>query len=630
VPDTASPPTSRVREVLAAAVEALGGQERPGQIQMAEAVARAMTAREHLLVQAGTGTGKSLAYLVPVVLSGRTTVVATATKALQDQMTTKDLPFLAQHLGHEFEWALLKGRSNYLCLQRVREVRDAAQGQLELDDLAPLVKREIERLASWAGRTRSGDRAELEWNPSERAWAAVSVSSEECPGPSRCPLGEPCFAEAARRRAAAADVVVVNTYLYGIDVSTDGALLPEHDVVVIDEAHTLEDIASDTTGLALRAGRFAQLSRLARRILDDPTLLAATADAGTELSEVLAPRYGQLLPSPLPNDLAETLTHARLAIDALLRALRAIQTDLAEADQRKVRAQKAAATLAEDVDLALDLPGGHVAWVGGTLAAPVLEVAALDVAPVLAEGVWARRTAILTTATVPSNLPVRVGLPLGETELLDVGSPFDYANNALLYCAVDLPDPRHPGHQPATHDELEALITAAGGRTLALFTSRRAMTEAATALGSRLPFTIFTQDDLPKPALIARFSEDEASCLFATAGLFQGIDVPGRTLSLVTIDRLPFPRVDEPLLKARREVLGPAAFRSIDLPRAATLLAQAAGRLIRNAHDRGVVAVLDPRLATAGYRWDIVRALPPMKRTRHRSDAEAFLREITV
>jgi ATP-dependent DNA helicase DinG len=606
------------------------GERRSGQADMAEAVAEAVAGGRHLVVQAGTGTGKSLAYLVPTILSGRPTVVATATKALQDQLATKDLPFLAEHLDAEFSWAVLKGRSNYLCLQRVREVRDPGQGQLELEDLLPSSRQEVERLATWAATTGTGDRAELDWNPSDRAWAAVSVSSEECPGALRCPLGEPCFAEAARRRAEAADVIVVNTHLYGIDVGSGGAILPEHDVVVIDEAHQLEDITSDTTGLAIGAGRFANLARLGRQILADPELLGAVVAAGTDLADQLAPWSGRLLPSPLPPTVAESLGRSRLTIDQLLGALRAISTDVAEADQRRIRAQKAAATLAEDVDAALVTPDGAVAWVGGRSDQPRLEVAPLDVAPVLSEGVWSKRTAILTTATVPLNLPQRVGLPHDDTDVLDVGSPFDYQEHALLYCAAHLPDPRQPAHQAGVHDELEALITAAGGRTLALFTSRRAMQEAAAALAPRLGVTVLTQDDLPKPALIARFSADETTCLFATAGLFQGIDVPGRTLSLVTIDRLPFPRPDEPLLKARRERLGPEAFRGIDLPRAATLLAQAGGRLIRRATDRGVFAVLDPRLASAGYRWDVVRALPPMRRTRHREEVEAFLRDITA
>jgi ATP-dependent DNA helicase DinG len=604
------------------------GESRTGQVEMTEAVAQAIDGRRHLVVQAGTGTGKSLAYLVPVVLAGRPTVIATATKALQDQMTKKDLPFLAEHLGQPFEWAVLKGRSNYLCLQRVREVHDAGATQLELEELAPSAKREVERLATWAGRTTTGDRSELAWNPSDRAWAAVSVSSEECPGASRCPLGGPCFAEAARRRAAAADVVVVNTYLYGLDVGSDGALLPDHDIVVIDEAHLLEDIASETTGFAVGPGRFANLGRLARRILAEPSLVAALTGAGESIASALGPLLGELLGTPFPEGLTAALVRGRLEVDALLAALRAIDTDAGDADQRRVRAQRAATTLAEDIDAALAPPEGWVAWVGGTAESPRLELAALDVAPVLREGVWSRRTAVLTTATVPRSLPDRVGLPADRTDLLDVGSPFDYETNALLYCAAHLPDPRQPGHRPGVITELEALINAAGGRTLALFTSRAAMHEAAAELRQRLPFTILTQDDLPKPALIAAFTEDETSCLFATAGLFQGIDVPGRTLSLVTLDRIPFPRPDQPLLKARRERLGEAAFRGIDLPRAATLLAQASGRLIRNTTDQGVFAVLDPRLARAGYRWDIVRALPPMRRTRHRHEAEAFLRGI--
>ena len=252
-------------------------EPRSGQADMAEAVAEAVVSGRHLVVQAGTGTGKSLAYLVPAILSGRPTVVTTATKALQDQLATKDLPFLAEQLDVEFAWAVLKGRSNYLCLQRVREVRDPGSGQLELEDLLPSNRHEVERLATWAATTTTGDRAELDWSPSERAWAAVSVSSEECPGAQRCPLGEPCFAETARRRAAAADVVVVNTHLYGIDVGSGGAILPEHEVVVIDEAHQLEDITSDTAGLAIGAGRFANLARLAHRILADPEPTSASS-----------------------------------------------------------------------------------------------------------------------------------------------------------------------------------------------------------------------------------------------------------------------------------------------------------------------------------------------------------------
>jgi ATP-dependent DNA helicase DinG len=267
----------------------------------------------------------------------------------------------------------------------------------------------------------------------------------------------------------------------------------------------------------------------------------------------------------------------------------------------------------------------QVAWVEGLPHAPVLEVAPLDIGPVLADALWARPTVVLTSATIPRGIERRLGVAEGASDQLDAGSPFPYETNALLYCAAHLPDRRSQGAEEALHEELAGLIDAAGGRTLALFTSWRAMEEAAEALRERLQFRLMTQSELPKPALVEAFTGEETSCLFATMGFWQGVDVPGPALSLVVIDRIPFPRPDEPLLQARRERFGSAAFREVDLPRAATLLAQGAGRLIRSGTDRGVVAVLDPRLARASYRWELVRALPPMTRTRHRDAVEAFL-----
>jgi ATP-dependent DNA helicase DinG len=623
-----TPATDVLLRLDAVTDQLAGAESRPGQRDMAVAVADAIAAERHLVVQAGTGTGKSLGYLVPAIASGSRVVVATATKALQDQLASQDLPFLELHLGIPFQWAVLKGRSNYLCLQKVREVTGATAEQLALDDLAPTTQADARRLAAWAGNTATGDVAELDWAPSERAWAAVSATSDECPGAARCPMGEPCFAEAAKRRAQAADVVVVNTHLYGLNVASDDLLLPEHDVVVIDEAHQLEDVASDTNGIGLGAGRFTNLARVVRGVLADPELLGRITDAGRHLTDVLASYTNELLADPLPVEVADALTSARLLTERVGTALRGIETTVDDARQRVLRAQKANGTLADDLDIALAVPPGSVAWV--TANQPLrLAVAPLDVGPTLYEGVWSRRTAILTSATIPLSLIERVGLPPEQTDAVDVGSSFDFETNGLLYCATHLADPRSPAHQVGVRDELRALIEAAGGRTLALFTSWKAMREAAEALRPVLPYRILTQDELPKPALVDAFRRDESCCLFATAGFFQGIDVPGRTLSLVSIDRIPFPRPDEPLLRARRQRLGSAAFRVIDLPRAATLLAQATGRLIRSTNDRGVVAILDPRLATATYRWDIVRALPPMRRTRERDEVEAFLRDIT-
>ncbi len=625
------PPDGSVLDSLATAVGALdGAEDRAGQREMADLVQRAIEGNRHLVVQAGTGTGKTLAYLIPALLSGRTTVVATATKALQDQLAGKDLPFLAEHLDVEVEYALLKGRSNYVCLQRLREMADPDQGQLELDEMAVTTQAEIKRIAEWAGDSDTGDQADLDWSPSDHAWRAVSVGSDECPGANRCPLGDPCFAEQARRRAAAADVIVVNTHLYGLNVASGGVILPEHDIVIFDEAHVLEDVMSDTVGAQIAPGRFAALSAVVGRILDDTQLVGSVAEVATTLRGVLAGHVGDRLPSPLPDSIHEVLTDARLRLGTVNDTLLAIDTDVEDAQQRKLRAQTMTGRAIAQLDVAIEGREGYVAFVSGSPDSPRLEVAPLDVGPTMAEMVWGDHTAILTSATIPGSLASRVGIEPDRVEVADVGSPFDYEHHSMLYCAIHLPNPNSDGFRPKVHDELEALITAAGGRTLALFTSWRAMDEAAEALRERIDLPILTQRDLPKPALVRAFADDERTSLFATAGLFQGVDVPGRTLSLVVIDRIPFPRPDDPLLSARREQLGSTAFAEIDLPRASMMLAQACGRLIRNTTDRGVVAVMDPRLGKARYRWDIVNALPPMKRTRDRSEVEDFLREITA
>ncbi len=602
---------------------------RDGQHRMAQLVEHAIVEKRHLVVQAGTGTGKTLAYLVPALTSGSSVVVATATKALQDQLASKDLPFLAEHLGVDFDWAVLKGRSNYVCLQRLKEMSNPAQGELELDQMAVVTKAEIKKLADWAGTSPTGDQAELDWTPTDNAWRSVSVGSDECPGAERCPLGDPCFAEQARRKAQAADVVVVNTHLYGLNVAAEGAILPDHDVVIFDEAHVLEDIMSDTVGVEISPGRFVALSATIRRILDDPDLTGSVAELGESIRDCLSEHVGERLTTPLPDSVQDRLSDARLKLGSANDSLAAIETTNEDAKQRKLRAQTMTGRSIQQLDIAIEGREGYVAFVSGSRDSPRLEVAPLDVGPTMTEGVWNRRTAILTSATIPSSLSARVGIAPDVVDTEDVGSPFDYENNSMLYCAIHLPNPNSPDFRAKANDELEALINAAGGRTLALFTSYRAMDEAAEEMRERLDNRILTQRDMPKTALVNAFAEDDATCLFATAGLFQGVDVPGSTLSLVVIDRIPFPRPDDPLLSARRDELGRTAFSEIDIPRASMMLAQAAGRLIRSATDTGVVAVMDPRLGKANYRWDIVKALPPMKRTRHRSEVEAFLEKIT-
>ena len=287
--------------------------------------------------------------------------------------------------------------------------------------------------------------------------------------------------------------------------------------------------------------------------------------------DALSPLVGQRLPYPLPDAVLDALVLGRTRIDGALSALREIDTEVEDAKQRKLRGQTQSARLMEHIDTAIQAHEGYVAFVSGVTDTPRLEIAPLDVGPTLQSGVWKQHTAILTSATIPASLTQRVGFVAGSIDAIDVGSPFDYAQHALLYCALHLSDPRTPQFATGVHDELVSLITAAGGRTLALFTSWKAMEAAAQAVGARIPHRVMTQRDLPKTALVKAFSDDESTCLFATAGFFQGVDIPGRTLSLVTIDRLPFPRPDDPLLSARRELLGAEAFRTIDVPRAGNL-----------------------------------------------------------
>ncbi len=609
-----------------------GGESRPGQVRMAEAVALAVQTERHLAVAAGTGTGKSLAYLVPTVLSGHKVVIATATKALQDQLAAKDVPSVQTGL-RSFSFAVLKGRSNYVCRQRLAESAElGVQGEFGDQNSTRAVS--AKRIVEWATRTETGDRAELEDELEPAVWVSFSVSADECPGAHRCPSGATCFAELARARAQSADVIAVNHHLLGADLAASGAVLPEHDVLVIDEAHALEDTVTDSLAIAISPGRIRAVAAMARasggrgsRGLE--TAVDSTMDAATRLEISLENQPHARVVEPIDAELSRAveLVRTRLeALDAGLGPRDATTTDSIDT-QPALRAMLAGARLREDLSRFLALKDGDVAWVDASRR-PTIRVAPIDVASLLKSQLFATRTVVLTSATITPGLGARLGANPEMIDELDVGSPFDYETHGLLYCAAHLPDRRSEKAEAAIHDELAALIGAAGGRTLALFTSYGAMRRAAEEVRGRVAHPILVQGDLAKAALVERFSNEHAACLFATMGFWQGIDVPGATLSLVVIDRIPFPRPDDPLIAARRERAGKAAFFAIDMPRAASLLAQGAGRLVRSTTDRGVVAVLDPRLAVASYRWQLVRALPPMRRTKVRAEAEAFLRSL--
>jgi len=620
-----------VRQVVAAMPE---GEERPGQLAMARAVAEAIDDEAHLVVQAGTGTGKSQAYLVPALLSGRRTVVVTATKALQEQLVHRDLPLLQRHLGIPVRAALLKGRSNYLCRAALADaVSGADQGSL-LGETAD--RAQLSRVVAWTAETTTGDRADLPMAVSNAEWSRLSVGVGECPGAAKCAYGDVCFAEDARAAAAEADVVVVNAHLYGLHLASGGAVLPDHEVVVIDEAHALEDIAADTLGLALGPGRFENLARACRTIFTADHPAAAGIDAaGARLGVILESLVGARI-DPTEGDVGMALVSCGEAVAAVAVAARALDVT-GDAATRKERVLQLASGLGNDVNALASLPEGTVAWVesGGQ---PAIRVAPVDVGERLAEALFSAPTVVLTSATLAVGgsfepIAARLGLDRADRPWhgIDVGSPFDYEQQALLYCAAHLPDPRAAGYEAAMVEELAALVDAAGGRTLALFTSRRAMTAAAEHLRARVEFPLLVQDELPRPLLQSAFLDDEHSVLLATMGFWQGFDAPGRTCSLVVIDRLPFARPDDPLAEARRSAAArnrQNAFAAVDLPAAAVLLAQGAGRLIRAASDRGVVAVLDRRLATASYRWTLVRSLPPMRRTKDPEEVRRVLREL--
>lgn len=682
-----------VAELLRQVVAALpAGEVRTGQVEMAEVVAKALGSGGHVAVTAGTGTGKSLAYLVPAVDSHKRVVVATATKALQDQLANHDLPLVARGLGRPVKWAVLKGRSNYLCRQRLHEFERLGEQQrfdAPLDaapDLPPdaeafdaeppdagrgarpsgsaraiaarRIGEEVRRLAAWAESTGSGDRAELDFEPSIPAWSSVSVTADECPGARRCPSGGECFAEAARTKAAAADIVVVNLHLLGADLRCGGEVLPEHDALVIDEAHELEDILAASLGVDVSPGRLRALASAARGALlaagrraqrgDDTAparAVEAVLGAAAGFEEMLADGEDHRLPPGLGGHIGEQVTLMvdrleRLSVE-LRRAAEASGgpeggvggqggaggSGRGDAAQRCLRALLGVDRCREELAACISAGRDEVVWVtGGTR--PAMHSAPLDVSATMSAQVFSAMPVVMTSATLPPGLAARLGAASHSTAEIDVGSPFAYGAHGLLYCAVSLPDRRRPEAEAAIHDEIEALVLAAGGRTLALFTSRRAMTVAAEVLSGRLPWPVLVQGELPKAVLLEALSSQSAACLFATMSFWQGVDVPGPALTLVVIDRIPFPRPDDPLMAARREAAGRAGFQKVDLPRAATLLAQGAGRLIRTATDRGVVAVLDPRLAKASYGPTLVKALPPMRRTRDRAEAEAFLRGI--
>ena len=616
--------------MLSHVVEHIGGARREGQVRMTNAVARALATHRHLAVQAGTGTGKSMAYLVPAIEHAQrtdsTVVVSTATIALQNQLVGRDLPRLVEALDGVVDrtpsFAIVKGRSNYVCLQRVvqAEADDAAQPSLDSGSPVELTElgAHMQRVRDFAQDSDTGDRDDLAPGVPDTVWRAVSVTAKECIGASRCPFGADCFAEKARAEASDVDVVVTNHAMLAIDALADANILPEHDVVIVDEAHELDAriTAVATTelsaqALVLAANRAAKLDPAAKAADD----LKGLAD---ELADMLQlEQQGRLL--ELTDHVQDTLVGVR---DTVMRLRDKIRSGAApdESDNDPERA-------AERQNLAnhlLELHEGIVRMFD-TLEAPpdktrdvlwlnnkTLKVAPLSVAGLLSDRLFSSNTVVLTSATLSvggnfNALAAAWGLPKGTWDGLDPRKA------GFLYPPRHIPEPGRDGLAPATLDEIAGLIMAAGGRTLGLFASRRAAEQAAAEMRKRLPFDILCQGDDTIPALVKRFADSENTCLFGTLTLWQGVDVPGRSCSLVIIDKIPFPRPDDPLLQARKEAADAAGrngFMEVAATHASLFMAQGAGRLLRSVDDRGVVAVLDKRLVEKRYGSFIRSSMP--------------------
>ncbi|CAN2242071.1 DinG Rad3-related DNA helicases [actinobacterium SCGC AAA044-D11] len=644
----------KMRKALDAAVEAIGGQPREGQIEMAEAVANALADRHHLLVQAGTGTGKSLAYLVPALVHGKKVLVATATLALQRQLVERDLPrikgALEKELGRELSFAVYKGVGNYLCLQKMNSAEADPDGEVLLE--IGVLEKDAKRLRAWATTPGiSGDRDDAP-DVDRRVWYANSVSGRECIGKDDCAYGSQCFAVNAKAKAQTADVVVTNHTLLAIEIVDSHPILPERDAVILDEAHEFMDRTTQAVTEELTAARVERAAKMAKKHLPGKAsdAFAKAADNFAEaLNDFAAdvrndPTKAGRLPE-LPAQLEAPIRKVKEASAAVVALINA-DSDVIDPDSMAERARvKGATNEVQQTATKMLKPSGHqVMWFEPTYS--TLYLAPLSVSQVLRANLLTETPVIATSATLSvgnsfDSIAKSIGFVVGSSidedsedefeageidpanvQMLDVGSPFDFAKQGALYLPRHIPEPGRDGPSKEALTELAELIDAAGGRTLALFSSWRGVEMADEYLRkvlAELEIPIITQKRGDSVGtLVERFAKDPKSILLGTISLWQGIDVPGPACTLVAIDRIPFPRPDEPVMSARAaeaDAAGGSGFMQVSLPRAALLLAQGTGRLIRSIDDRGVVAILDSRIVTKRYGSVLLNSMPPFWRT---------------
>ncbi len=646
--------SAQVRKALDAAVAAIGGSPREGQIEMAEAVANALTDRHHLMVQAGTGTGKSLAYLVPALVHGRKVLVATATLALQRQLVERDLPAvvpaLEKVLGREITYGVYKGVGNYVCLQKMNTEDPDPDGEVLLE--VSHLGKDAQRLHAWAKTPGvSGDRDDAP-EVDRRVWAANSLSGRECVGADVCNYGPQCFAALAKAKAQLADVVVTNHTLLAIEIVDSHPILPERDAVILDEAHEFMDRTTQAVTEELTSARVIRAAAMARKHMPGK-LSDALTKAADNFHDAMAD-YGdqtrgdfnaQGRLDEIPSSLEAPIRKVKEAAAAIVQIINADDEIIdSDAVAERARVKGAVNEINTTCGKLLKMSNTHVLWYEPTFS--TLHLAPLSVSEVLRANLLTKTPVIATSATLTVGngfdaMARSIGFVVGSdadsesddgdidpanVQMLDVGSPFDFANQGVLYMPKHLSEPGRDGPSKEVLTELGELIDAAGGRTLALFSSWRGV-EAADAhlreVLKELPITIITQKrgDAVGP-LVERFAKDETSILLGTMSLWQGVDVPGNSCILVAIDRIPFPRPDEPVMSARAslaDAAGGSGFMQVSLPRAALLLAQGTGRLIRSVDDRGVVAILDSRIVTKRYGSVLLNSMPPLWRT---SDGE--------
>ena len=646
--------SKQVRSALDVAVTAIGGKPRLGQIEMAEAVANALTDRHHLLVQAGTGTGKSLAYLVPALVHGKKVLVATATLALQRQLVERDLPkikaALDKELKRDISFAIYKGVGNYICLQKLNNSPDDPEAQALLE--VSTLETDAKRLRAWAqSKGASGDRDDAP-NVDSRVWHASSVSGRECIGADECPSGSKCFAALAKAKAQTADIVVTNHTLLAIEIVDSHPILPERDAIVLDEAHEFSDRTTGAVTEELTAMRVSRAAVMARKHMPGKAS-DALVKAAEKFTQAVADYALDLKSDPskagrlelVPKELESSMRKVKEAIAGILQLITADEQIIdPNTMAERARVKGALNEINQTITKLLKPGSSHVLWFEPTFS--TLYLAPLSVSDVLRKNLLTKTPVIATSATLTvgksfDSIAKSIGFVVGQSEededsssedlqdmdpanlkILDVGSPFDFANQAMLYLPKDLPEPNRDGPAKEALVELGQLIQAAGGRTLALFSSWRAVEAADEYLRKvladlALPIITQRRGDTVAP-LVERFAKDEKSILLGTISLWQGIDVPGAACTLVAIDRIPFPRPDEPVLSARAaqaDAAGGSGFMQISLPRAALLLAQGTGRLIRSLDDRGVVAILDSRIVNKRYGSILLNSMPPFWRT---------------